>query len=315
MADQILVKVCMITYNHEDSIADAIDSVLMQQAEFRIQLVIGEDCSTDQTRSVCEWYAERYPKEIVLLPSERNLGIQANGLRTLEACCDARFVAFIEGDDKWIARDKLADQIAILDVNPEFSAVAQNAIYRDLRNNIDRPFGENADRICTLRELVLSWPFHAVSLVARSAILKLVPSELPSFISVDRFLNMWLGSHGTVYYEGSKAKAVYHRHSSGASQHIKQLEVRRDELSLLTFLRPYFKDDELYREAYSRSLKYLLFLEAQSPGGISEKSKRLSSYLRTVRFHTPSDLYYLFLIVGGKAFYNFHQYIKKKWDY
>ncbi len=40
----------MITYNHEKFIAQAIDSVLMQQVNFNYEIVIGEDCSTDECR-------------------------------------------------------------------------------------------------------------------------------------------------------------------------------------------------------------------------------------------------------------------------
>ena len=44
------VSVCMITYNHEKFISQAIESVLMQKTDFEYELVIGEDYSTDRTR-------------------------------------------------------------------------------------------------------------------------------------------------------------------------------------------------------------------------------------------------------------------------
>ena len=52
----------MITYNHEKFIAQAIESVLIQKTEFPFELVIGEDCSTDNTRAVVQEYSHKYPE-------------------------------------------------------------------------------------------------------------------------------------------------------------------------------------------------------------------------------------------------------------
>jgi glycosyltransferase involved in cell wall biosynthesis len=70
------LSVAVLTYNHEKYIAQAIESVLMQEADFQVELVIGEDCSTDSTRTIVKQYAEQYPKVIRALLSEHNLGAQ-----------------------------------------------------------------------------------------------------------------------------------------------------------------------------------------------------------------------------------------------
>ncbi len=52
--NQVMVSICMITYNHEPYIKQAIEGVLMQKTNFKYEIVIGEDCSTDRTREICK---------------------------------------------------------------------------------------------------------------------------------------------------------------------------------------------------------------------------------------------------------------------
>ncbi|HSV88266.1 MAG TPA: glycosyltransferase, partial [Bacteroidales bacterium] len=59
-----MVSVCMISYNHEFFIREAIEGVLMQQTDFHFELVIGEDLSTDRTREICIDYKHKYPDKI-----------------------------------------------------------------------------------------------------------------------------------------------------------------------------------------------------------------------------------------------------------
>lgn len=116
------VSICMITYNHEKFIEQAIESVLMQQADFDYELVIGEDCSTDGTRAIVDDYRRRYPDKIRAFLREKNLGMQENGMQTL-AACHGEYLALSEGDDYWIDSAKLQKQVDFLDSHPECSMV------------------------------------------------------------------------------------------------------------------------------------------------------------------------------------------------
>jgi glycosyltransferase involved in cell wall biosynthesis len=112
------VSVAMITYNHEKFIGQAIESVLMQETDFPVEIVIGEDGSTDNTRRVVQGYAEKHPGRIRLLAHGRNLGMNANLAATL-AACRGEYIALLEGDDFWTDRQKLARQSAFLDTHPD----------------------------------------------------------------------------------------------------------------------------------------------------------------------------------------------------
>ena len=80
-----MVSICCITYNQEKYIAEALDGFLMQNTNFNYEIIIGDDCSTDATRSIIEDYSERYPGKIQLLTNLKNGGATPNILKTLGA--------------------------------------------------------------------------------------------------------------------------------------------------------------------------------------------------------------------------------------
>lgn len=112
----VMVSVAMITYNHERFIAQAVESVLMQETDFPVEIVIGEDCSTDGTRAIVAEYARRNPDRIRLLLPKHNVGMIHNFVATLEACRN-KYVALLEGDDYWTDPRKLQKQVDFLETH------------------------------------------------------------------------------------------------------------------------------------------------------------------------------------------------------
>lgn len=117
-AAEPLVSVVLRTYGHAPFIAQAIESVLIQQAPFSYELVIGEDCSTDGTREIVRAYAERYPQLIQAELPEQNLGHGLILQRAIEAT-RGRYIAYLDGDDYWTSADKLRRQVAYLEAEPD----------------------------------------------------------------------------------------------------------------------------------------------------------------------------------------------------
>lgn len=139
-SNQLLLAVYMITYNHEPFIAQAIESVMMQETSFPYRLFIGEDCSTDHTREICITYQQEYPEQIVLLQNEKNLGALLNAKKTFNACLNsgAKYIAMLEGDDYWLDIQKLQMQVSFLESNSQFSLCFHDVFHlneRDLDMN------------------------------------------------------------------------------------------------------------------------------------------------------------------------------------
>ncbi|NOU18345.1 MAG: glycosyltransferase [Bacteroidales bacterium] len=140
------MSVCIISYNHESYIGKAIEGVIMQNATFNIEIIIGEDFSTDKTRQVCQEYSQRYPDKIKLLNSEKNLGAIQNFIRTLMAC-SGQYIALCEGDDYWIDPNKLQKQVNFLESNPDFIVHHHNVMIVNKEGNEQHPFFDSKQNI------------------------------------------------------------------------------------------------------------------------------------------------------------------------
>lgn len=113
-----VVSVLCITYKHEKFLAQAIESVLIQETDFAVEMVIGEDCSPDGTHQIALDYERRYPGRVRVLAHPQNIGIMPNVMATY-AACRGEFIAFLEGDDYWTDPSKLQQQVDALRAAPD----------------------------------------------------------------------------------------------------------------------------------------------------------------------------------------------------
>lgn len=125
MNDRPQISVAVIAYNQQDTIAQTLDSVVGQQGDFELEVVVGEDCSTDNTWEICNGFQQRYRDVVRLLPNEKNLGIMANFARTAKACT-GDYLAILAGDDYWCDVHKLQKQLRFMQEHPEYGVVCTN---------------------------------------------------------------------------------------------------------------------------------------------------------------------------------------------
>ncbi len=198
----ILVSINCITYNHEACIADAIEGFLMQKTDFEYEILIGEDCSTDNTREMIEGYIKKYPGKIRLITSESNVGWRANEMRLLENS-RGKYIAICEGDDYWVEANKLQKQVDYMESHPECSLCFHAA---DVVNNQGYTSGKqvkpyNESRIASMRDMIVIGDF---SPTASYLFPKKYVENLPLFYQNahvgDYPMQMWLSSEGYAYY-------------------------------------------------------------------------------------------------------------------
>lgn len=124
------VSVCMITYNHEDYISESIESILNQKTTFPFEIIIGEDCSKDNTRAIVADYASKN-QNIIPIFEEKNKGVINNFLDVI-AAANGKYIAFCEGDDYWVDPYKLQKQVDFLEANPQYSMCVSNRLVKQM---------------------------------------------------------------------------------------------------------------------------------------------------------------------------------------
>lgn len=132
-----LVTSILITYNHKNSIAKALDSMLAQKTDFKHKILIEDDCSTDGTTQICCNYASRFPGKVEFSPKQENLGIVGNVYSGISKV-DSEFYAVLEGDDYWCDDLKLQKQADALKANPDCSFCGHNTRFVG-QDGLERP--------------------------------------------------------------------------------------------------------------------------------------------------------------------------------
>lgn len=116
--DPIMVSVFCLTYNHNKFITKAIEGFLMQQCNFNIEIIIGDDCSQDGTTQIVAGYAAKFPK-IKLLAATQNIGPARNLVKVAQEA-KGKYVALCDGDDYWTDPLKLQKQVDFLENNSDY---------------------------------------------------------------------------------------------------------------------------------------------------------------------------------------------------
>jgi glycosyltransferase involved in cell wall biosynthesis len=135
IVDYYLVTVILLSHNHLPFIRQAVNSVIDQNIDFPIKLIVLDDGSTDGTAELLLSEFSENPM-IELHFSERNQGPGQNGKR-LTTMKLGKYVAFLDGDDAWTYEQKLQQQVAFLELNPEYVGAFHDAYIKAPANQVE----------------------------------------------------------------------------------------------------------------------------------------------------------------------------------
>ena len=247
---ELKVSVLIITYNHEKYIAQAIESVLMQKTDFRYELIIGEDCSTDGTGEIVREYGRKRP-EIVHAPlRERNIGARRN-FRRIFAAARGKYIALLEGDDYWTSPQKLQAQADLLDAHPETSLCGHRSVWHyENGAQPDRVPSEIPGGFYELADILERNLFHTGSAMFRRVIdavpdwhAPLYMGDLPLFVTLAQYGNICLLP---------ESMGVYRLHGGGVWTGVD--DVRKESANQQMFQAFYDNLDPKYRPLLRKRL-------------------------------------------------------------
>lgn len=126
------VSITCVAYNHEEFIETTLDSFLMQETSFPFEILINDDVSTDKTVEILKAYEEKFPNIVKpLYQSENQYSKGINTMALLFPHITGKYVAFCDGDDYWIDKEKLQIQVDAMEEHPELD-LCFHPSYRDV---------------------------------------------------------------------------------------------------------------------------------------------------------------------------------------
>ena len=213
--DNPKVSVCILTYNQEAYIGQAVESALAQRTNFRTELIIGEDCSTDRTREIVVDLARKHPDKIQLRLAPQNQGGGRNFVDLFHRC-RGEYVVILEGDDYWTSPDKLQTQVDALDAHPRWAMCFHPAmnVYDDGRPSHLFP-EEQTKSEYTIYDLLVK-DFMATSAVMfRNGLFGKLPDWFADVVVGDWALHILNANHGNIGFL-PEPMSVYRIHSGGS---------------------------------------------------------------------------------------------------
>lgn len=201
MESPIEVSVCCLTYNHQDYIEEAINSFIKQKTDFKFEIIIFDDCSTDSTTQIVNNFKLQFPDLIkVIIPNNNTFSQGKTSFYDLILAAKGKYIACCEGDDYWVSENKLQDQFEYLENTPSVD-LCFHPSYTLIDNQItDSKYGYygNQSTVISAQKVVRSSSgfIPMASIMLRSNEFKKLFYSHPDFFSK----NLW---HSTIQIIGA----------------------------------------------------------------------------------------------------------------
>lgn len=169
------LSVVVLTYNQEETVKRALDSILSQEHPYSMEIIVADDASSDKTPDIIAEYATKYPNIIKPILRKKNLGLIGNYTNALSRC-KGEYIAGCAGDDYWLP-GKIYKQISYMDSHPKIGMSYTKAkVFDTLSQAFVKSLDGNKDN--SLEKLIINNHVPAISIIMRSSFIERFDDEI-----------------------------------------------------------------------------------------------------------------------------------------
>ena len=255
--DEMIVSITCVAFNHENYMNTTLDSFLMQETSFPFEVLINDDVSTDKTVEILKEYERKFPnivKPVYQTENQYSQGI--NTMAILFPYIKGKYVAFCDGDDYWIDKDKLKIQVEEIEKHSDVDMCFHSTykLVGNVREEVTSRHAENT-KVFTPQEVILGGGVFCptASLLFTNRLISSLPSWFNTAIPGD-FVSQIMGAArgGALYLD--RIMSVYRSGIEGSwtkGELRKSTEQRRESVNniadQLKFLDNFF-DNKYHKE-------------------------------------------------------------------
>lgn len=226
--DEVKVSVCVVTYNQENYIRQCLQSIVDQETDFKFDVIVSDDCSTDGTRAIVHDFSVKYPGIVKPIFHEKNIGAYKNFVFVHQQAT-GEYIAHVDGDD-YCLPGKLQAQADLLDRTPNCNIVFHRVLIERADSGIDyvrahkksKFYEREFDRAAIIQLMAIGT--NSSKMYRRSV----RDFLLPDFDVIDYFVNVEQVGSGVACFAGYKPYGVYRQGIGIASTGTRTREILAD---------------------------------------------------------------------------------------
>lgn len=258
----ILVTVICKTYNHESYIGRCLDGFVNQKTNFKFEVIVHDDASTDNTPNIIKKYEKQYPdiiKPIYQSENQWSKGVKALGEFVFPKI-SSKYVAICEGDDYWIDENKLQKQFDYMETHSSCGIFVHETWRNNLYTNTkELVTNEPCERDYSVEDVIgfRSGHFSTCSIFMKTELRKSVPKEFRCSSFGDYQIIVYGASHNYCHYS-PEVMAVYNYGTSGSytSKRLKNIDYYiKTRYEIIDLLKRF---DKYYNYSYSKTIQSLI---------------------------------------------------------